>query len=76
MKTWGTGFEHAQTSWLTRLTLDLIAGPASSVLGARREVLGTTNVAGHLSEPVGAEQVGELAAGESLGNIAESGVSV
>ena len=76
MKTWGTGFEHAQTSWLTRLTLDLIAGPASSVLGARREVLGTTNVAGHLSEPVGAEQVGELAARESLGNIAESGVSV
>jgi hypothetical protein len=76
VKTWDTGFEHVYTLWLTRLTLDLVASPASGVLGARREFLGTTDVAGHLSEPVGAEQVGELAVGESLGDVAASGVSM
>ena len=58
------------------MTLDLVASPASGVLGARRELLRATNVAGHLGEPIGAEQVGELAVGESLGNVAADDVSM
>ena len=54
---------------LTRLALNLVAGPASSVLSAGREVLLSTSVTGHRGEPIGTEVVGELAVGESLGDV-------
>lgn len=55
---------------LTSLALDLFAGPASSLLGAWRELLVGTSVASHGSKPIGAEVVAILAVREGLGNIA------
>jgi len=55
---------------LTTLLLDLVAGPAGSLLGALGVLLVPTNVACHLGEPVCAEEVGELAVREGLGDVA------
>lgn len=60
---------------LTRLTLDLFAGPACGVLSALREFLVGTSLASHVGEPLVAEVLADFAVGECLGDVAVQKVS-
>lgn len=54
---------------LTILTLDLLPGPASSVLGTLRKLLAGTNVTCHEGKPVLAEVLAVFTVGESFGKV-------
>ena len=54
---------------LTRLPLDLLPSPPGGLLRTRRKFLIAANLTRHSRQPLVAEVVCELAAGESFGDI-------
>jgi hypothetical protein len=54
---------------LTRLTLDLLASPAGSVLSTLRVLLVGTDLTSHVGDPLLAEGCAVLAVGECLGQV-------
>lgn len=51
---------------LTGLTLDLLTGPAGCLLGARGELFVGTGVTSHAGDPLGAEELRDLAVGKGF----------